>query len=89
VFRLSWKTGPGDSTAETPFDVAAQDRLRTRSKELLVEKVSDLCASAVCLSSGKIRKDLAFHFGFNEKPAHCVDLLHKITKNALLSKSNP
>jgi hypothetical protein len=37
-------------TAEAPFDVA-QDRLRTRSKEFLINKFSDLCE--LCASAGE------------------------------------
>ena len=42
VFRLSCEAGLGDCTAETPFDVA-QGKLRTRSKDFLINKFSDLC----------------------------------------------
>ena len=38
-----WNAGLGDCTAETPFDIAAQDRLRAQSKEFLIKKYSDLC----------------------------------------------
>ena len=33
--------------------------------------------------------DLDFGFGFAQNPAERIDLLHKITKNAPLSKSKP
>jgi hypothetical protein len=59
VFRLSCEAGLGDFTAdppkdgsatifkaEAPFDVA-QDRLRPRSKEFLINKFSDLCELSV------------------------------------------
>jgi hypothetical protein len=42
VVGLSYEAGLGDCTAEAPFDVAAQNRLRTLSKEVLIKKFSDL-----------------------------------------------
>jgi hypothetical protein len=52
VFRLSCEAGLGDSTAEAR---------RTRSKEFLIKKFSDLCelgASVVNASSQKTRSNL-------------------------------
>ena len=49
-FRLSCEAGLKKCTAEAPFDVA-QDRLRTRSKEFLIKKFSDLCELRASLES--------------------------------------
>jgi hypothetical protein len=54
LFRLSCESGLGDYTAEA---------LRTRSKEFLIKKYSELCelcASVVNTSSQETRKNLDF-----------------------------
>ena len=55
-------------TAEAPFDFA-QDRLRSRSNEFLVEKyseLSELCASVVNIPSQETRKRLHRFYRLDE-----------------------